>query len=103
LQDARPAPEPRTAATAPSRQTHGMPHRVPYAPSPAQPEVLVPPGQLAAALMLSDVVSDGRTDAARLSALTNEAPQPLEVKAIEIAPLEVPIADPGKPSGSGRD
>jgi len=69
-------------------------------------EVLVPPGQLAAALLLSEAASAGRVDGAQLSALAEEAGKPLEVKAIEIAPLELPgSAEPANaisPHGSDR-
>jgi len=69
-------------------------------------EVLVPAGQLSAALLLSEAASDGRIDGAQLSALAKEAGKPLEVKAIEIAPLEVPGADEpanaNSPRGSDR-
>jgi hypothetical protein len=55
-------------------------------------EVLVPSGQLSAALLLSEAASDGRVDGAQLSALAQEGGKPLQVKAIEIAPLEDPGA-----------
>ncbi len=69
-------------------------------------EVLVPKGQLSAALLLSEAASDGSIDAAQVSALAEEAGKPLEVKAIEIAPLDVPgaevPADANSPRGSDQ-
>jgi hypothetical protein len=72
-----------------------------------QAEVLVPPGQLSAALLLSEAVMDGRVNGSQLSALAESASKPLEVKAIEIAPLKAPTAadsaDDGAPSAPARD
>jgi hypothetical protein len=51
-------------------------------------EVLVPRGQLAAALLLSDSVSGGRVDGEQLVAIQNEIATRIEVKPLEIAPLE---------------
>jgi len=65
-------------------------------------EVLVPKGELSAALLLSEAASDGRIDGAQLSALAEEAGKPLEVKAIEIAPLEVPGADQAASADSSQ-
>jgi len=65
-------------------------------------EVLVPKGQLSAALLLSEAASDGRIDGAQLSALAEKAQKPLEVKALEIAPLEVPGAGDSADSASSQ-
>lgn len=64
-------------------------------------EVLVPRGQLAAALQLGDAVNGGRTDGEQLLASQNELGKQLEVEPLEIAPLESPNPDaPG--NGSTR-
>jgi hypothetical protein len=68
-----------------SRRFSARPQNV-AAPFPF--EVLVPRGQLSAALLLSEAASAGRIDGAQLSAFAEEAAKPLQVKAIEIAPLE---------------
>jgi hypothetical protein len=51
-------------------------------------EVLVPRGQLAAALQLGDAVNGGGMDGEQLVASQNELGKQLEVKPLEIAPLE---------------
>lgn len=57
-------------------------------------EVLVPGGQLAAALQLGDAVNGGGIDGEQLVAAQNELAEQLEVKPLEIAPLESIDADP---------
>ncbi len=54
------------------------------------PKIIVPQGQLAAALQLSASVNSGRVDGNQLLAAKQEYEKPLEVKPIEIAPLERP-------------
>jgi hypothetical protein len=56
-------------------------------------EVLVPRGQLAAALLLSEGVSGGRVDGEQLVAIQNEIATRIEVKPLEIAPPESSHAD----------
>jgi hypothetical protein len=56
-------------------------------------EVLVPRGQLAAALQLGDAVNGGGVDGNQLLAGQNELAKQLEVKPLEIAPLESPNPD----------
>ena len=51
-------------------------------------EVLVPRGQLAAALQLGDAVNGGGMDGEQLLASQHELGKQLEVKPLEIAPLE---------------
>jgi hypothetical protein len=51
-------------------------------------EVLVPRGQLAAALQLGDAVNGGGMDGEQLLASQNELGKQLEVKPLEITPLE---------------
>jgi len=55
--------------------------------------VLVPRGQLSAALLLGEAVSDGRIDGAQLSLLAQESAKRLELKAIEIVPMEATSAE----------
>jgi len=58
------------------------------------PEIIVPQGQLAAAMQLSAAVNSGRVDGNQLLASKQEYEKPLEVRPIEIAPLESPaLAD----------
>jgi hypothetical protein len=62
-------------------------------PSSAEPEVIVPPGQLAAAMQLADAIQSGQVDGRQLAAAEQEADKrleiaPIEIKVIEIAPLE---------------
>ena len=56
-------------------------------------EVLVPGGQLAAALQLSDAVNGGGVAGEQLVAAQNELAKQLEVRPLEIAPLESSDAD----------
>jgi len=70
-------------------------------------EVLVPRGQLAAALELSEAVNAGRVDGEQLAVLAQQSAMPLELKAIEITPLEDSGAKQTEPAaspdGAGRD
>lgn len=54
------------------------------------PEIIVPKGQLLAAARLSEAINAGRVDGSELLAAQQEYEKPLEVKPIEIAPLESP-------------
>jgi len=69
-------------------------------------EVLVPRGQLAAALLWSDGVRAGTIDGAQLSLLAERSAEPLEVKALVIEPLESSAAasatEPASPDGGRR-
>jgi len=56
-------------------------------------EILVPPGQLAAAMQLRDAVYRGHVDGEQLAAAETQIANPLEVQPIEIAPLESSDAD----------
>jgi len=58
--------------------------------TPVVPEIIVPTGQLAAALQLSTAIVTGRVDGNQLLAAQQEYDKPLEVKPVEIAPLEIP-------------
>ena len=74
------------------RSTVPPPPRTSAAPSLVF-EVLVPRGQMAEALELSAAVGDGRIDGAQLSALAQESAKPLELKAIQIAPMDTTAAE----------
>jgi len=65
-------------------------------------EVLVTKGQLSAALLLSEATSDGSIDGAQFFALAQKAEEPIELKALEIAPLEVPGAGDSADSASSQ-
>ncbi|HUJ40151.1 MAG TPA: hypothetical protein VLW54_06370 [Candidatus Acidoferrales bacterium] len=66
-------------------------------------EVLVPKGQLSAALVLSEGVSAGTIDGAQLVQLSARGAQPLEVKALDIAPLVPPAPSDGAAAPAGGD
>jgi len=86
---------------APATQTDAPRRAVASTRRDAQPfpfEVLVPKGQLSAAVLLSEAASDGRIDGAQLSAFAELTGKPLEVKALQIAPLENPGTD--EPAGA---
>jgi hypothetical protein len=63
-------------------------------------EVLVPRGQLAAAMELNLVLSAGRVDGAQLATLAERAARPLELPRMEIAPLDDPGAVRTVPDGA---
>jgi len=58
------------------------------------PEVLVPGDQLVAALQLSNAVSGGHLDAEQIMADRDEVAEPLDVRPIEIIPLEYSELNP---------
>jgi len=67
----------------------------------AHPEILVPKGQLALAVWLDDALTGRKLDGRQIAALDERVAAKLEVKAIEIAPLEVPsLASPGNASAA---
>jgi len=72
--------------------------------SPAQPEVLVPPGQLAAIVQFAAAVRSGRIDGGELLAAQEQTNAPLEIKPLEIIPLVQPQPDvaPDATADSGR-
>ncbi len=55
-------------------------------------EVLVPKGQMAAALLLSEGVSTGRIDGGQLARLAERSAEPLDWRALDIQPLAAPSA-----------
>jgi hypothetical protein len=96
-----PAPaEPVTApAASPQRAERAMggldsERRVPRrATTRAFPEIIVPEGQLAAAAQLSAAINSGGVDGNQLLAVREESERPLNMKPIEIAPMEIPALD----------
>lgn len=66
----------------------------------SEPEVLVPKGELLAVVQFNEALRSGRVDGGRLYVAQQEAQELLEVKPIEIAPLEFPDA-PKADSGTG--
>lgn len=66
-------------------------------------EVLVPKGQLSAALLLSEGLNEGAIDGAQLVQLSAHSAQPLEVKELAIAPLALPAAPEESASPAGGD
>jgi hypothetical protein len=61
--------------------------------SPPEPEVLVPPGQLAAIMQFAAAIRSGRIDGDKLLAAEEQTNAPLEIKPLEIVPLVPPKAD----------
>lgn len=61
---------------------------------PAEPEVLVEPGQFAAIEAYAEVLKSGRIDGKKMLAAQQQLENPLEIKPLEFAPLQKPIADP---------
>jgi len=78
---------------------HGVQAR---ATTTALPEIIVPKGQLSAAAQLSAAIVTGRVDGTQLLAAEQEYDKPLEVKPIQIAPMEIPALDAAteKPANS---
>lgn len=85
-------------------------HNIRPTQSPGEPEVLVPPGQLAAVMQLVSDIRAGRIDGKQFVAEQTEEQkemqkpieiQPIEIKPIEIPPLSVrppqPLSDPATP------
>jgi putative zinc finger protein len=60
---------------------------------PQEPEVLVPPGQLAAVMQLASAMNQGRIDGEQIVVAQQQSEQPLEIEAIHIAPLSIPQLD----------
>jgi len=77
----------RTAASARAGSDHGR-IRGQSRSNTFSMDVLVPSGQLSAALRLSEGVEAGTIDGEQLSQLTAQSAEPLAVKALVVAPLE---------------
>lgn len=81
-----PAPE-RSKTAAPPRQANSHPV---FTSDLHPPEVLVPPGQFSAAVRFDEALETGHINGDQLLASHEEMQKPVEVRAIEIAPLETP-------------
>ncbi len=101
-----PSPPQAVAMKPPSQLTAAEPPRVarahragrPAASHSREPEVLVEPGQLEAALQFADAVRSGRVNAVQLVAADEESSKPLEIK-----PLEELQTDTNHPPQSSED
>ena len=104
---------PETATASPASPQHSQrtegklgPERTgrPHPLTTALPEIIVPMGQLSAAAQLSAAINSGRVDGNQLVAAQQEYEKPLEVKLIEIAPMEIPALDTAteKPANSNQ-
>jgi hypothetical protein len=65
-----------------------------------EPEVLVPPGQLAAVMQFANAVNEGRIDGEQIAAAQEQSEKPIEIEAIQISPLNIPKLDSNGPAGS---
>jgi hypothetical protein len=81
-----PALNPQIAASKSTSERLPRTHRA----NAGLPKIIVPRGQLLAAARLSEAINSGRVDGSELLAAQREYEKPLEVKPIEIAPLESP-------------
>lgn len=90
--------------TVPVERIAAVAHRPSRVPRAAEPEVLVEPGQLEAAMRFADALRSGRVDGPRLLAAEQQANSPIEITAIEIAPVSPrnPDATKSAPSASSR-
>jgi hypothetical protein len=70
-------------------------------PAPHEPEVLVPKDELRAVAQLYEATQSGRVDAEQLYVAQQKTREPVEVKPIEITPLESPAADSEEHSAKG--
>lgn len=95
------SPQPRAAAaiTNPRQAINRAPR-----PQPQEPEILVPPGQLAAIIEFAAAIRSGHIDSDKLLAAQDQINAPLEIKPIEIISLTPPQPDvaPDATEGSGR-
>jgi hypothetical protein len=73
-------------------------------PQPEIPEIIVPPGQLAAIAQFAAAIRSGHIDGDKLLAAEEQTNAPLEIKPLEIVPLVPPQADvaPDATEDSGR-
>jgi hypothetical protein len=73
--------------------------------SPAEPEVLVPPGQIQAVMQLAADIRSGRIDGKQLVAEQAkeqaEMQKPIEIPAIEIKPIEISPVDSAPEATAG--
>jgi hypothetical protein len=93
IQSNSPVPERRHIKLA-SRATRSIPTKF-------EPEILVPKDELAAVAQFYEATQTGRVDTEQLYAAQQQTREPVEVKPIEIIPLESPAEAPLANSGSG--
>ena len=70
---------------------------------PTRPEVLVEPGQLEAALQFADAIRTGSVNASQLVVINEELSKPLEIKELQIPPLEDPRVNSNQSPKSAED
>lgn len=68
--------------------------------SPAEPEVIVPPGQLEAVMQLAAAIRSGQIDGKQLLAAQKDVDKPIQIPPLEIAPIEIPPQPPVPANGS---
>ncbi len=66
-----------------------------YSTAPAQAEVIVPPGQLAAVMQFAEAIQSGRIDGKQVLTAEQQLDKPLAIQPLEIKPIEI---GPGFPS-----
>ncbi len=84
---------PSKAEGAPARDNRQAPRSKYHAVKSDQPEVLVPPEQLLAVMQLASAMNQGRIDGEQIVVAQQKSEQPLEIEAIQIAPLSIPQLD----------
>jgi hypothetical protein len=97
-------PSPSTALNTPAPSATGRRTPAQHPKSPSQPEIIVPPGQLAAIMQFAAAIRSGHIDGDKLLAAEKQTNAPLEIKPLEIVPLVPPQADvaPDATGDSGR-
>lgn len=85
-------------------RVHSIAKRAKPQPQPEVPEIIVPPGQLAAIVQFADAVRAGHIDGEKLLAAQQQGAEPLEIEPLEIVPLAPPQPDvaPDGTEDSGR-
>jgi hypothetical protein len=100
-----PAPTISTQTHMPTALSPSRPLRSAHRPATAhEPEIIVPPGQLAAITQFAAAIRSGHIDGDKLLAAEEQTNAPLEIKPLEIVPLVPPQADvaPDATEDSGR-
>lgn len=75
-------------------------HAAARANSPAEPEVIVPPGQLEAVMQLAAAIRSGQIDGKQLLAAQKDMDKPIQIPPLEIKPIEIPPQPPVPANGS---
>ncbi len=84
---------PTRAESAPTQVSQRLPHSKYHAVKSEESQVLVPPAQLVAVMQLAIAMNQGRIDGEQIVAAQQRSEQPLEIEAIQIAPLSIPQLD----------